>query len=153
MSLKPEQQLRAIEVLKNLTLFAGCSLESLQSLAAKLDAREFLKGKVIMMDQEINKTLYILAKGSVGVWKRIQNEKKRLVLLEAPTVFGERSMFEESPASAMIKAETDCSTYLLDRSHFSEVAKQFADMATQVQKNMEIVRALRGAPPTSPSPS
>src|SRR5689334_17955398 len=98
MSLKPEQQQQAIELLKKLPLFAGCAEPALVAIAARLNARTLGQGKVAMMDQEINKTLYLLASGAVSVWKRIRGEKQKLATLEAPNFFGERSVFEESPA-------------------------------------------------------
>lgn len=152
MNLKPEKSLQALEILKRLALFAGCRSEHLDAFVAKLAEREIPKGKVVMMDQEINKTLFILAKGCVEVWKRIQNEKRRLAVLEAPNFFGERSVFEESPASALVKTGTDCSVFTLERNHFEEVAGQYGDLTALILKNMETVRAQRGAPPAQPPP-
>jgi CRP-like cAMP-binding protein len=146
MKLKPDQQTQALDILKGLTLFAGCSSESLQALVEHLDAREIAKGKVAMMDQEIGRTLYILVSGSVGIWKRIGGEKKLLATLAAPNFFGERTIFEESPASALVKAEDNCHVFALDRLMFDQVAGKFPDIAETVRKNMVIVRAYRMGP-------
>src|SRR4051812_5245040 len=96
--LKPEQEIEALRLLKTLPLFAGCPDGAADAMLKLLDARDVILGKVLMMDQEIGRTLYLLAKGSVTVWKRVGGEKKQLAKLTAPDFFGERSMFEESPA-------------------------------------------------------
>jgi CRP-like cAMP-binding protein len=146
MKIKPDQEKQALEILKGLELFAGCSPEQLQAVAALLDFRELLKGKVAMMDQEIGRTLYILASGKVGIWKRVGGEKKLLATLEAPTFFGERTMFEESPASALVKAEENCTVFALERLMFDQVAGKFPGIGETIRKNMETVRAKRIGP-------
>src|ERR1022692_3888661 len=108
MKLNPIQELGALTLLRDLPLFAGCPEAALPVMIRFLDAREVPPGKVFLMDQEIARTLFILAKGSVGVWKRFGGEKKRLATLLAPNFFGERSMFEEAPASALVKSESAC---------------------------------------------
>jgi len=108
-----------------------------------------------MMDQEIGRTLYILAKGSVGIWKRVGGEKKQLAVLKAPNFFGERSMFEESPASALVKAEERSLIYALERPQFDQVSAQYPGILEPIKKNMAMVREKRlgPTPPPAPPPS
>src|SRR4051812_38894089 len=113
MKLKPTQETGAKSLLKTLELFSGCSDPQLDALVPLLDSREGPKGKVFLMDQEIARMLFILASGSVGVYKRIGGERRQLAILAAPNFFGERSMFEESPASALVKAEEPSIIYAL----------------------------------------
>jgi CRP/FNR family transcriptional regulator, cyclic AMP receptor protein len=147
MKLKPEQELQAWTILKALPLFAGCPDVSIQAIAKLLDARDIPVGKVILMDQEIGKTLFILSAGSVGVYKRVAGEKKQLAVLKAPDFFGERSMFEESPASALVKSEERVLAYALERSQFDLVAAQFPGILEPIRKNMEEIRLKRIGPP------
>jgi CRP-like cAMP-binding protein len=152
MKLKPEHEQEALGLLKTLPLFAGCPEDALQSMVKLLDARDVLLGKVIMMDQEIGRTLYLLAKGSVGIWKRVGGEKKQLATLKAPDFFGERSMFEESPASALVKSSERCWIYALDRPQFDQLALQFPAIQEPIRKNMAEVRGKRMGP-TPPGPA
>lgn len=80
-----------------------------------------------------------------------RGEKKRLATLVAPTFFGERSMFEESPASALVKSEGICQVYSLERPQFDQVAGQFPAIFETVKKNMAEVRQKRLGP-TPPAP-
>ena len=150
MKLKPEQEQDAFNAMKELHLFAGCPDEALKAMVNRLDARDVAAGKVILMDQEIARTLFILAKGSVGVWKRIGGERKQLAILEAPNFFGERSMFEESPASALVKSNDRCLVYALEKGQFDEVAKQFPAIIEPIKDNMAIVRRARISPAEAP---
>ena len=102
------------------------------------------------MDQEIGRTLYILATGSVGVWKRVGGEKKLLATLAAPNFFGERTIFEESPASALVKAEENCAVFALDRLMFDQVAGQYPGITEIIRKNMVTVREQRLSPTPPP---
>lgn len=146
MKLKPEQEQLAVTIMKSLPLFSNCPDEALQMLVAHLDARDLAKGKVLIMDQEIGRTLFILVKGSVSVWKRVGGEKRQLAILQAPDFVGERTMFEESPASALVKLEDAGMILALERSGFDEVAQKFPVITEIIKKNMEAVRAKRLTP-------
>jgi CRP-like cAMP-binding protein len=146
MKLKPEQEIEALGVLKILPLFTGCPEAALQAMVKLLDFRDVGLGKVVMMDQEIGRTLYILAKGSVGIWKRVGGEKKQLATLAAPNFFGERSMFEESPASALVKSSERSVIYALDRPQFDQLAAQFPAIQEPIKKQMLEIREKRMGP-------
>jgi CRP/FNR family cyclic AMP-dependent transcriptional regulator len=150
LKLKPEQEQDAYQTIQELHLFSGCPEEALKAIVSRLDAREVAAGKVILMDQEIARTLSILSKGSVAVWKRVGGEKQQLAILEAPNFFGERSMFEESPASAMVKAHERCVIYDLTRAQFDEVAAQYPAIIEPIKENMELIRKNRITPGAVP---
>ena len=151
MKLKPEQEKDAYQAIQELHLFSGCPDEAIKAMVSRLEYREFAVGKVILMDQEIARTLFILSKGSVGIWKRVGGDKKQLAILEAPNFFGERSMFEESPASAMVKSNEPCVVYALGRAQFDEVAAQYPAIVEPIRENMVLIRKNRITPSTVPT--
>jgi CRP-like cAMP-binding protein len=153
MKLKPDQERDAYQTIQELHLFSGCPDEALKTIVGRLEVREVAAGKVILMEQEIARTLYILSKGSVAVWKRVRGEKQRLAILEAPNFFGERSMFEESPASAMVKANEQCVIYDLTRAKFDEVAAQYPAIVEPIKENMALIRQNRITPASAPKSS
>ncbi len=150
MKLKPEQEIQALGVMKTLSLFIGCPEEALKAMVSRLDLRDVAVGKVVLMDQAIGKTLYIVDTGSVAVLKRFGGEKKQLAVLKGPDLFGERSMFEESPASALVKTAERCLIYALERASFDDVAKQFRAIVDVIKKNMEDLRQKRITPSSAP---
>jgi CRP/FNR family transcriptional regulator, cyclic AMP receptor protein len=137
-------------VLRALPLFTGCPEVAFEAMVNRLDARDVQTGKVLLMDQEIARTLFILSKGSVGVWKRVGGEKQQLAVLKAPNFFGERSMFEESPASALVKSNERCLIYALERALFDEISAQFPTIVDPIRKNMESIRTQRLTPSSAP---
>jgi CRP-like cAMP-binding protein len=143
MALKPDQQQQARILLKGILLFTGASDDHVAALIAGLDAVEFKKGRVIIMEQEISKTLYILAKGSVGIWRREKGDKKLVATLKAPDFFGETSMFTESAATALVKAEDDCQMFTIRRSAFDIVLSKYPDLGPLVQKHIAEIKAAR----------
>jgi len=151
MKLKPEQEQTAFQLMKGLPIFAGVPEEALREMASKVDAREILTGKVVLMDQEIGRTLYIIATGSVGVWKGVGTNRKKLAVLKAPNFCGERSMFEESPATALVKTEEDSLIYTIDRNAFVPISVKFPAMMEPIKRNMEIIRAQRMGPAQAPA--
>src|SRR5258706_12074460 len=101
MALKPESESQARILLQGILLFTGASADQVQALLAQLELMDVKKNKVVIMEQEISKMLYILAQGSVGIWRRERGEKKLVATLKAPNFFGEASMFTEAAANAL----------------------------------------------------
>jgi len=141
--LKPDQEQNAVAVMKGLKLFAGCSEAQLKAMASRLDVQSFAKTKVIIMEQEISKTLYVLIQGTVGIWRRTGGEKKLVATLQAPDFFGEGSMFSEAPANALVKAQDDCQLLMLARPAFDQLAQNDATFGLLIEKNMEEIQEQR----------
>src|SRR3989338_5504160 len=141
MALKPEVVSQALLLLEGILLFAGASPEQIQALLSGLDMMDVKKGKVIIMEQEISKMLYLLARGSVGIWRREQGEKKLVAALKAPDFFGETSMFTESAATALVKAEEDSRLFTLKRAAFDAVLAKYPDLGPLVQKQIDVIKA------------
>lgn len=143
MALRPDVEPQARLLLQGILLFSAATTEHIQSLLAGLDQVEIRKGKVILMDQEISKMLYLIAKGSVGIYRREQGEKKLVATLKAPDFFGETSMFTESAATALVKAEEDTRLFTLSRAAFDAVLAKYPDLGPLVHKQIDVIRAAR----------
>lgn len=143
MKLKPEQLQQVPSLLRSLALFAGASDEQIQALVSGLDYLEYPKGKVLLMEQEINRTLFILSQGVVGIWKRVSGEKKQMAVLKAPDFFGEMSIFTESPATALVKVEEDCKVFALSKAAFDAAAQKNPTLTALIQKNIQDIKAKR----------
>ena len=143
MKLKPEQEAQAIALMKGLLLFKGCSDAQLKAVADHLEAKSFAKDKVVLMEQEISKMLYLLAQGSVGIWRRTQGDKKLVATLRAPDFFGEGSMFSEAAANALVKAQENCLLFTLARTAFDELAQKDVPFGLLVEVNMGEIETQR----------
>ena len=143
MVLKADLMLQATILFRGILLFAGCTEEQIQALVAGLDLVEIKKGKVILMEQEVSQTLYIISSGSVGIWRRTGGEKKLIATLKAPDFFGETSMFTESAATALVKAEEDTKLFALKRSVFNVVLSKYPELGPLVQAHVQEMKAAR----------
>jgi CRP-like cAMP-binding protein len=143
MALKPDVEPQARILLQGILLFAGASPDHIASLLTALEMMDVKKGKVVIMEQEISKMLYILAKGSVGIWRREKGEKALVATLKAPDFFGETSMFTESAATALVKAEEDSRLFTLKRAAFDAILVKYPELGALVQKQIDVIKAAR----------
>jgi CRP-like cAMP-binding protein len=143
MALKPDYESQAKLLLQGILLFAGATPDHVAALLGQVELMEVKKNKVILMEQEISKMLYILASGSVGIWRREKGEKKLVATLKAPDFFGESSMFTEAAANALVKAEEDSRLFVLKRAGFDAVLAKFPDLGPLVAKHIEEIKAAR----------
>src|SRR5690348_8103208 len=88
-TMKPEQALAAMQTLQQIALFAGASEAQLGLVVTAMSFVTRLAGKVVILEQEISKSLYVLAVGTVVIVRRVKGEKQQLALLKAPDYFGE----------------------------------------------------------------
>jgi len=98
------QELGALNLLKGLPLFAACPEAPLQAIVRFLDAKEVSSGKVFLMIRRSRG--HSISSSRIG--GRVEAHRwgeKQLATLKAPDFFGERSMLEEAPASALVKVE------------------------------------------------
>jgi len=153
MSLRPDLLAQASALLENMAFLRGASITQQAAIASMLEFKAMVAGKVAILEQEISKTLYILAKGSVGIWRRKNNQKERLALLRAPTYFGEVSMFADVPATALVKTEEDSQFFMLSRDAFEVLVSKDPALGALIQKNIETLKAERLQAPTPPNPA
>ena len=64
-------------------------------------------GEVIIRENEVGETAYVIAQGKVEVSKQLDGQKVHLAYLGAGEIFGEMSMIDEKPRSATVTAVTE----------------------------------------------
>ena len=64
-------------------------------------------GEVIIRENEVGETAYVIAQGRVEVSKQLDGQKVHLAYLGAGEIFGEMSMIDEKPRSATVTAVTE----------------------------------------------
>jgi CRP/FNR family cyclic AMP-dependent transcriptional regulator len=151
MSLRPDQLIQAADVLIKLPLFSGSTPQQCAAIAAVMNFKVLVSGKVVLLEQEISKTLYILSRGSVGIWRRVANNKERVAMLRAPDCFGEVSMFSDSPATALVKTEEDSQFFMVSRERFDALVAKDPSLSELIRRNMETLKAQRPTIQKSPT--
>lgn len=108
--------------LKNISIFKNFTDEELTELYAIGEFISFKPQSYVVVEGEPTRGLYIILYGTVSVYKNdiITGNMHRIAYLETGNNFGELSLFDNSPRSASVCAETDCYMFYLDSQKFNE---------------------------------
>ncbi len=68
-----------VEILRSLSCFAGISLESLKSVAAIAEEREFKAGETLWQEGDPVRCLYVVRQGEIDVVYHLQSGRKCVV--------------------------------------------------------------------------
>jgi small-conductance mechanosensitive channel/CRP-like cAMP-binding protein len=134
-----EQELAArCDTLARIELFAALTDSERRALAAELADCPFVANDVIARQGEAADSLYLLARGSVGVFDDSAGgtgKRDRLATLEAPNVFGEMGLLTGQARGATILAQNEVLCYRLDKAGFDAILKarpQLVEAMSQV---------------------
>jgi CRP/FNR family transcriptional regulator, cyclic AMP receptor protein len=102
--------------LKTVRLFREFAEPELMAFASRLRERSLRKGQILFREGETGEEMYVVRHGSVLISKAVTGRVDQ-VLARAPVgdFFGEMSLFDRSPRSATIQAETEATLLTLDR--------------------------------------
>lgn len=117
-----------LAILRGINIFRWCTDEELLELAGLAQPKRYRAGELLLRQDTLNTTLFLLVKGSVTVVKDGQD----IARTGEGTVFGEMSMLDEPRASATVQAETDIEVLTIQREDFLRALKRDATMAVKV---------------------
>jgi CRP-like cAMP-binding protein len=108
------------EKLSNMALFKKFSKDELRELYQCGRFTSLRPQANAVIEGETSRGLYIILEGTVSVYKSDPDKDtlSRLAVLEAGAYFGELSLFDSSPRSATVTAETTCQCFVLDADQF-----------------------------------
>lgn len=108
-----------LAILEKIPFFSHYSDEVKQHIAEKMMELPFEKDEVILHEGSEGRRLYIIEKGTVGVFKG----DKQIATLEAGMFFGEISLITSEARTASVKALDDVTTLVLHKDDFQELLK------------------------------
>jgi small-conductance mechanosensitive channel len=127
-----EQESR-VALLRSLELFAPLTDDETQALAAQLIGTPFGLGDIATRQGEPSDSLYILARGQVGIFRDAapgsSPARQRLATLAAPEIFGEMGLLTGEARSATIAAESEVLCYRLDKAAFESIIQARPELA------------------------
>ncbi len=111
----------ALEILRSVPILAGVPENDLVALAAACRDRSYPAGQVILQQDALGDSLYVLIDGQVKV-VLIGEDGREVILsvLGAGAVFGEMSLLDDEPRSAHVISMTPCNVLTLHRLAFRE---------------------------------
>ncbi len=106
--------------------------------AKKINEHErlFPAGHIIFEQDDPGSRMYIIKKGNVRIFRRVQGEEVVLAHLGAGEFFGEMALLEELPRSASAIAEKTTLAVEVDAPVFVEMVKSNAEIAVRMMRKL-----------------
>jgi len=96
--------------------------------------RHFKPGDVIIKEDEMGETAYIIEKGRVEATKEKEGKKAHLGYMVSGEIFGEMSMIDDKPRSATITAVEETAVKEIHRDEFLDILKSDEGAAVKILK-------------------
>jgi CRP-like cAMP-binding protein len=110
--------------LKNVRVFGEIADVDLAELALRLHERKIRKGHVLFREGDAGSEMFIVRRGTMIVSKSVTGKVEQvLARFSIGDFFGEMSLFDRSPRSATLQAETDAVLLTLDRDSVEQLAR------------------------------
>src|SRR5439155_992538 len=108
-------------MLRNVSLFAQLSDETLAGVSAQLHRKTFRKGTIIFHKDQAGDALYIVESGRVRIFLPTQGGEELTVDVAGPgDVFGELALLDGRPRSASADTLEDTVTFTISRDEFQK---------------------------------
>jgi CRP/FNR family cyclic AMP-dependent transcriptional regulator len=130
------EQLRRLQFLEKVPLFAGLSRRQLGKLLVKLFEKEYGAGETIFLEGEPGKALFIVLDGTVSICRAGPGGEHRLATLDPGAYFGELALIDDHPRLATARAEEDAALLILYKSHFDGLIEGNSTIAIRVMGNL-----------------
>lgn len=144
-----EEQESRQALLRSLELFASLTDEETQALAALLIPTPLAVGDVATKQGEPSDSLYILARGRVGIFRDASEDaqpaRQRLATLSAPQYFGEMGLLTGQARTATIIAESEVLCYRLDKRGFEAIIRARPEIADAMSQTVVARQAANDA--------
>jgi CRP-like cAMP-binding protein len=93
-------------------------------------------GGVIFDEGEVGTEMYVIQSGSVEIIKRVKGAEKVIATLEKGDFFGEMSILEEVPRTALARAKSDVELVRINQSTFDEMLRHNAEIAVRMLRKL-----------------
>ena len=134
--LRDSEQLRRLQLLENVPLFAGLNRRQLGKLLVKLFEREYRTSETIFVQGEPGKALFILLAGRVLICRTGHRAEEPLATVTAGGYFGELALIDDQPRFASARAEEPSVLLILYKSDFDDLIEGHRVIAIKVMGNL-----------------
>lgn len=120
-------------VLNQVPLFAGLEAGELDAVAARAVEKRFAPGEVLFYEGEQCSGLFVLAQGSVKIFKTSGAGREIMLAIEtAPSSVAEVPLFDGGAYPATVSAVTEVLAYLIRKQDFEHVCRAHPDVPLKV---------------------
>jgi CRP/FNR family cyclic AMP-dependent transcriptional regulator len=108
------------DFIKTVRLFREFNDPELLALTGRLRDRKLRKGQVLFREGDEGEEMFLVREGAILVSKAVTGKVEQVLARFGPgDFFGEMTLFDRSPRSATIQAETDALLLVLDRENLN----------------------------------
>jgi len=93
-------------------------------------------GGVIFDEGEVGTEMYVIQSGTVDIFKRVKGAEKHIATLDKGDFFGEMSILEEVPRTAIARAKTDVELVRINQSTFDEMLRHNGEIAVRMLRKL-----------------
>jgi CRP/FNR family transcriptional regulator, cyclic AMP receptor protein len=129
------EQLRRLNLLAGVPLFAGLSRRQLGKLLVKLFEKRYAAGETIFREADPGKALFIVLEGKISI-ARAADADRPLAVLGPGAYFGELALIEDQPRFAGARADEDTLLLILYKSHFDDLIEGHKALAVHIMENL-----------------
>ena len=98
-------------------------------LLAHTQTHRFHEGQTVLQAGDVDRTMYVVAEGSLEVLTGTGRRQRRLVTIEAGSVVGEQGFIDGQPRSVNVRAITDVEMLSFSLDDYEILAGQEPDLA------------------------
>ncbi|MFH1067638.1 MAG: ion transporter [bacterium] len=119
------------EIIEKVPVFQKANAVILRELMTQMKLQVFTPGDYILLYGEVGKAMYFISRGKVEVLS--EDQKKPLAILGEGEYFGEAVLLRDTTRTATVRALDFCHLYVLEKSAFEMVMKEFSDFAAYIK--------------------
>ncbi len=135
---------KAVEILKNVSLFEDLSNEELDRIASLAKTQEHKKNEKLFSEGETGNALYMISTGKIRIAKTIPGiGEEALAILEPGAFFGEMALLDDTPRSADAIVHEACELLVIERAPFESLLFVDKELAYHVLSGITRVLASR----------
>ncbi|MBN1351695.1 Crp/Fnr family transcriptional regulator [candidate division KSB1 bacterium] len=124
-------------LLKRVPIFSGLNDRQIQHIAEYCVTKRYVKDQLILVEEEIGKTLFIIYKGRVKVTRTSEDGREVILsILESGDIFGEMSILDGKARSASVTAIENSEIILLRRGDFLHILEEYPQIAIALLKEL-----------------
>jgi len=119
------------DLIKNLDLFKGASLEFINELAGYLNEIIILPNEFLFHEGDFGQKVFFVIKGELVVLN--EHDTHEIARIKSGDLFGEIALFKNKTRIASVKAITFCHLYSLDKASFDKLIPKYPSIAKKIE--------------------
>jgi len=133
---RDQEQLRRLELLECVPLFARLNRRQLGRLSARFYEKAYAAGETIFVEGEPGKALFVVLKGRVSIWRASHAGQETLATLDHGGYFGELALIDDEPRFATARADEPSLLLVLYKTDFDHLIEGHSRIAIRVMSNL-----------------